>query len=113
MKKKSLITIIGLIFSICIIFVAGDVSSEEYASLNGLKSVKAVFDVRIGDPQSAALHLKLIHDTYKDKSITVITNKPDFVIVFIGESVKWCLKTKRGFLLSNRHLLTRLQALFQ
>lgn len=98
MQKKSRMIITSLFFSICMLFAAvGDVSSEEYVSLKGLKSVKAVFDMRIGDPKSAALHLKLIHQTFKDKSITAITNKPDFVIVFIGGSVRLVSKNREGF----------------
>lgn len=98
MKKRSRRTITSLFFAVCILFAASsDVRSEEYVSLKGLKSVKAVFDFRIGDPQSAALHLKLIHQTFKDKSITAITSKPDFVILIIGESVKLVSKNKEGF----------------
>lgn len=98
MKKKSRIIITSLLFSICILFAAaGDVWSEEYVSLKGLKLVKAVFDFRIGDPQSAALHLKLIHQTFNDKNITAITNKPDFVVLIVGESVKLVSKNKERF----------------
>lgn len=98
MKKQSRITITSLFFAICVLFAAaGDLRSEEYVSLKGLKSAKAVFDFRIGDPQNAALHLKLIHQTFHDKSITAITKKPDFVVLIIGESVKLVSNNKEGF----------------
>jgi intracellular sulfur oxidation DsrE/DsrF family protein len=98
MKKKSRIIIISLFFSICFLFAAfTNVSSKEYVSLKGLKLAKAVFDFKIGDPKSAAAHLKLIHKTFKDKSITALANKPDFVVVFIGHSAKIVSKNRAAF----------------
>lgn len=98
MKKKSMIMLASLFILICILFAAiGNVYSEEYVPLTGLESVKAVFDVRIGDPKSAAAHLKLIHQTFKDKSIREITDKPEFVIVFIGLSAKIISKNRDGY----------------
>lgn len=76
MKKRSLTVISILLYAVCILVTAGDVFCDEYTSLKDLKSIKAVFDMRIGDAQSIAVHLKLIHDTYKDKSITAISDEP-------------------------------------
>jgi intracellular sulfur oxidation DsrE/DsrF family protein len=70
---------------------------QEYESLKGLESVKAVFDVRIGNPKSAALHLKLIQETFKDKTIMSITQRPVFAVVFIGPSVKLISKKRDSF----------------
>src|SRR3989338_261069 len=67
----------------------------EYEALDGVKSAKAIFDVRIGQTQSAALHLKLIHQTYKD--LAAAKKKPVFVLVFIGPSVKLISKKREGF----------------
>ena len=36
----------------------------------------------------ALVHLKLIQQTYKDKAINDLGEKPDFVVVFMGPSVK-------------------------
>lgn len=60
--------------------------AAEYEALDGVSSAKAIFDVRIGQPQSAALHLKLIHQTYKD--LAMAKKNPKFALVFIGPSVK-------------------------
>lgn len=97
MKAKTIITV--LFFSLCLLFAANtNVSGGEYGeALKGLKSIKAIFDVRISNPQSAALHLKLLHQTYKDKNITAVDKKPDFVVVFIGPSVKLISKNREGF----------------
>jgi len=98
MKSESRTIILSLILSTCLAFVAATHGfAEEYEALKGLKSIKAVFDVRISNPKSAALHLKLIHDTYKDKNIMAVTKKPAFVVIFIGPSVKLISKNKEGF----------------
>ena len=97
MKRESR-TIMSLFFSICFLFafvVSG--FCEEYESLKGLKSVKAVFDFEIGKPESAALHLKVIHDTCKDKNIMAVSKKPATVVIFLGPSVKLMSKKREGF----------------
>jgi hypothetical protein len=33
------------------------------------------------------IHLKLVHDTYKDQAIQAISQKPEFVVVFMDSSV--------------------------
>jgi intracellular sulfur oxidation DsrE/DsrF family protein len=98
MKRESRTMVFSLFFLICLSFVAvANGFCEEYEALRGLKSVKAVFDVRIGDPKSAALHLKLIQETFKDRGILSVTKKPVFVVVFIGPSVKLISKNRDGF----------------
>jgi intracellular sulfur oxidation DsrE/DsrF family protein len=98
MKRESRMIMIGLFLSACLIFVAATQGfGEEYEALKGLKSIKAVFDVRVANPKSAALNLKLIRDTYKDKNIMAVTKKPAFVVIFIGPSVRLISKKKEGF----------------
>ncbi len=98
MKGESRTKIIGPLLSMFLLFLAvSNVSGEEYEALKGLKSVKAVFDVRVGAPKSAALLLKLIHQTFKDNEITAVIKKPAFVVVFIGPSVKLISKNREGF----------------
>ena len=98
MKRESRTIMIVLLFLICFLFaVVGSGFCQEYEALKGLRSIKAVFDVRIGNPKGAALQLKLIHDTYKDKNIMAATKNPAFVVIFIGPSVKLISKKKEGF----------------
>ena len=98
MKRESRVMALSLFFLICLSFVVvANGFCEEYEALKGLRSVKAVFDVRIGNPKSAALNLQLIHNTFKDKAITSITKEPVFVVVFIGPSVKLISKNRDGF----------------
>jgi intracellular sulfur oxidation DsrE/DsrF family protein len=98
MKKESRTIMMVLFFSICLSFaVVASGFCQEYESLKGLKSVKVVFDFRISNPASAALHLKLLHDTCKDKNIMAVTKSPAFVVIFSGPSVKLISKKREGF----------------
>jgi hypothetical protein len=82
MKSKSRRIIVSLFLSTCLtLIVVAQGFGEEYEALKGLKSIKAVFDVRISNPKSAALNLKVIYDTYKDESIMAVTKKPAFVVI--------------------------------
>jgi intracellular sulfur oxidation DsrE/DsrF family protein len=69
-------------------------SGEEYKSMKDIKSAKAVFDVRISNPKSAALNLKIIHQTYKE--LVAMKKNPVSVLVFIGPSVKLISKNREG-----------------
>jgi intracellular sulfur oxidation DsrE/DsrF family protein len=97
MKRKSRIIVSIVVVSIFMLAVVGSVSAATYESLAGLKSIKAIFDVRAANAKSAAIQLKLIHDTYKDKSIMAVSKKPSFIVAFMGPSVKLISKDKRGF----------------
>jgi len=98
MRRKARTMTLSLYLSICLLLVVVvNVSGEEYEALKGLESVKAVFDVRAGNPKSSALQLKLIQQTFKDRSIAAITTKPAFVVVFIGPAVKLVSKGREGF----------------
>ena len=59
MKREPRAIMIGLFLSTWLLFIAvGQGFGEDYEALKGLKSVKAVFDVRVANPKSAALNLK-------------------------------------------------------
>jgi len=77
------------------LFIVSAVSAEEYGALKGVKSAKAIFDFRIGDPKSAVLHMDLIHQTYK--SLAAMKKQPSFVVDFIGPSVKLVSKNRSAF----------------
>lgn len=69
--------------------------AEEYSAMKGVKSVNAMFDMRDANPQSAIVHLNLIHDTYKE--LVAMKKSPVFVVVFMGGSVKLISSDHRGF----------------
>lgn len=70
-------------------------SSDQYAAMKGVDSVNVIFDVRDGNPQSAALHLNLILDTYKN--LVDMEKKPVFVVVFMAGAVKLISSDHSGF----------------
>jgi intracellular sulfur oxidation DsrE/DsrF family protein len=61
-------------------------SAEEYDSMKGIDSVKVFVDMRDGMPKTAAVHMKLILDTYNE--LAAMKKKPVFMVVFMGSAVK-------------------------
>lgn len=96
MERKTRILVSIVVASVFMLAVVGSALAATYESLAGLKSVKAIFDVRAASAKSAAMQLKLIHDTYKDKSIRAVSKKPSFIVAFMGPSVKLLSKDKQG-----------------
>jgi len=106
MKRSAKIIVFSIFLTICLLTVtAGNIFSEEYSTLKGLKSIKAVFDFELGNPQSALLHLQVLHQTFKDKNMWIGKKKPDFVVVFIGPSVKLVSKNRGGFSAEDQKVL--------
>ncbi len=97
MKKRSKSTIASLIFLIGLLSTASvGFTSQGDDALKGLKSVKAVFDFRVGNLKVATVLLDAIHDTYKGKDIAAVTKKPEFVVVFLGPAVKFITNVREG-----------------
>jgi intracellular sulfur oxidation DsrE/DsrF family protein len=93
--KKNAILFTGLLLG-AILLAANTASTAEYDFLQGLKSFKAVVDVRSGKPKSLAVALGLIHQMYLDEAVKSVTDKPEFVIVFIGPAVKLVTTNTEG-----------------
>jgi len=95
MMKRKIITLISLSIAIVLLCAVSFASGEEYETMKGIKSAKAVFDERESNPKSAALHLKLIHQTYKE--LAAMKKNPVFAVVFSGPSVKLISRNREGF----------------
>ncbi len=83
---------------VAIIFVLSNLSfasSVEYDAMKNDSSVKVIFDMRDAIPKFAAVHMKLIHDTYKQ--LVAMEKEPDFVVVFMGSSVKLISSNRSEF----------------
>lgn len=93
--KRNTITLLNLFIAISLLFAVPTVYGEEYEGLKDIKSAKAIFDERESNPKTAAMHLKLIHQTYKE--FAKMKKDPVFVVVFIGPSVKLISKNREGF----------------
>jgi uncharacterized oligopeptide transporter (OPT) family protein len=70
-------------------------SVEGYDAMKGVSSTSAIFDMRDSNVQTAAIHLNLIHDTYKE--LVAMNKNPVFVVVFMGGAVKLISTDHRGF----------------
>lgn len=98
MKTSARIPMIGIFFSICLVMAAaGNSLGEEYKTLKGLKSVKAVFDFEKGKPQNSLIQLQVIGQTFQDKNVRKSGKKPSMVVVFMGPAVKLISKNRSGF----------------
>ena len=101
MVWKSLLMALG-VASLCFIMgalsapLAAERQSEGYASLRGITNVKSVFDFRIADSKSAALHLSVIRRTCADQALVTGKQKPVFALVFSGPSVKLLSQKREG-----------------
>lgn len=105
MERKNRILVSIVVASVFMLAVVGSTSAATYESLSGLKSIKAIFDVRAANAKSAAIQLKLIHDTYKDQGIRAVSKKPSFVVAFMGPSVKLVSMNKQGFSMEDQKLM--------
>jgi intracellular sulfur oxidation DsrE/DsrF family protein len=98
MKTAAKIPIISVLFAICLLVVTeGNSLGEEYNTLKGLKSFKAVFDFERGKPQNALLQLQVIGQTFKDKNVQRSGKKPSMAVIFMGPAVKLISKNRSGF----------------
>lgn len=73
------------------------VSSNEYAALKGVKSVKTVFDVSLGSPQTANVVFWAVKNVNDDKNVRSLSKPPQVSVVFHGPAVKMISTARKGF----------------
>lgn len=66
---------------------AGTAEYRDAAALKGLKQGKGIFEVNLDSPQKTALYLEIIKSTHQNMTKQKV--KPDFIIVFVGPTVKF------------------------
>jgi len=91
--RKIVVTSIAAFFMI--LTTLSFASAEEYDAMKGVNSVKAIFDMRDGNLQTAGIHLNLINDTFKE--LVAMKKNPVFVVVFMGSAVKLISSDHSGF----------------
>lgn len=94
MKRNSYI-LLNLFVAISLICSVTIAVAEEYEGIAGVKSAKILFDERESNPKAAALHLKVVHQTYNE--LAAMKKKPAVVVVFIGPSVRLVSRNRDGF----------------
>jgi len=88
--KRVVISMLAVFFVFLFLSLA---SAEDYEAMKGVNSVQVIFDMRDGIPKSAAVRMKLIHDTYTQ--LAAMKKAPVLVVVFMGSAVK-LLSSNRG-----------------
>lgn len=82
---------VNILFAIlmlaCTMVQAGEMAINDQAALDDLKVGKGVFLVDIGDANKLNFYLEVIQGTYKGMKDQGV--EPDFILVFIGPSVKY------------------------
>ncbi len=63
-------------------------ASDEYAALDGVKDVKAVFDFTEGDPKTANVVIWAVRNVYENESVRALPEPPHIAVVFHGYAVK-------------------------
>lgn len=66
---------------------AGAVEYRDSAALKGVTQGKGIFEVNLDNPQKTALYLDIIKSTHQSMARQKV--KPDFIIVFVGPTVKF------------------------
>ena len=96
-------TIVGAISIIALAAIPA--MSGEYAALEGVKSVKTVFDVTQGSPQTANIVFWAVNNVNDDKSVRALSEPPQVVVVLHGPAVKMISTDRKGFKESDNEAL--------
>jgi len=83
--KKSLTTLCLLVL-LALGVSAGAAEIDDTVALAGIKEGKGVYLVSLDNPQKLALYLEIIKGTHRSMAAQGV--KPDFVLVFVGASVR-------------------------
>lgn len=92
---------------LCILLLATTAPAMDYkdtAALAGLTATKGVFLIDSDNPEKTALYLNIIKGTYQSMAAQQV--KPDFVVVFIGPTVRFLSTQPAVELAKNREALT-------
>lgn len=85
-----------LLLLLAVIF-AGTAMAEQYKALNGVKKIKAVFDVSTGSAKVAPVVFWAVRNAYDDAVIKALPEKPEIAVVFHGPAVNLISSNRGGF----------------
>jgi intracellular sulfur oxidation DsrE/DsrF family protein len=88
--KYKIFTLIAALM-LCGTALASTSAIDDSAALGNLKTGKAVFLIDIGEPKKLNFYLEVIQGTHKGMKSQGVT--PDFILVYIGPSVKYLTST--------------------
>ena len=70
--------------------------SPSGGDLKTVEPIQAVFDIRVKTPKALASHLDLINDTFEDPAFASLKARLNFVVIFMGQAVKFISGPKEG-----------------
>ena len=88
---------VALLITLLVALIASPAVSEEYYALNGVKKVKAVFDVSMESPQFAPIVFWAVRNVYDDESVRMLPESPEVAVVFHGAAVKLISTDRNGY----------------
>jgi len=99
LTKKSVFRYLtsAVLLYLATILIASPVFSAEYNALNGVKKVKAIFDVSMGSPVAAPLVFWAVRNVYEDKNVSTLPGSPEVAVVFHGPAVKLISTNRDGY----------------
>jgi len=87
----------ALLALIFVAITASSAISSEYKALDGVKQIKAVFEVSMGSPQAAPVVFWAVRNAYDAEEVKSLTEKPEVVVVFHGPVVKLITTNRNGY----------------
>ena len=94
-----------MVVTLTIALIAAPAASSEYVALDGVKQVKAVFDVSLGSPKIANIVFWAVKNVYEDESVRALSKPPQVVVVFHGPAVKLISTNHKDFKDSDKEAL--------
>ena len=94
-----------MVATFTIALIATPATSGEYAALDGVKQVKAVFDVSLGSPQISNIVFWAVKNVYEDESVRALSKPPQVAVVFHGPAVKLISTNNKDFNDSDKEAL--------
>lgn len=71
--------------------------SEEYAALQGVNRVQAVFDVTLSSAQAAPVVFWAVRNVYEEQNVRGLAEPPRIAVVFHGPAVKLISSDREGY----------------
>lgn len=86
-----------MILAIFLTTTAGLAIAKEYKALDGVKKIKAVFEVSQGSAKIAPVVFRAVRNAYNDQAVKALPEEPEVVVVFHGPAVKLITSNRDGF----------------
>lgn len=93
----SLHLLTAMLFALFLTTTAGLAMAKEYKALNGVKKIKAVFEVSQGSAKLAPVVFWAVRNAYNDQTVKALPEKPEVAVVFHGPAVKLITSNRDGF----------------